>query len=51
MADGLTKGEELRQAQLQFIHGGQDFAEGKPGMYAHPFFWAPFFLVGDSGPL
>ena len=51
LADGLTKGEALRQAQLQFIHGGQDSAEGKPATYSHPFFWAPFFLVGDAGPL
>jgi len=45
---GLTKGESLRQAQLAFLpdagHGFEQSAE-----YSHPHFWAPFFLVGDSG--
>ena len=38
LADGATKGAALRQAQLPYID-------------QHPFFWAPFFLVGDTGPL
>ncbi len=45
---GCTKGESLRQAQLAFLpcagHGIECPAE-----YSHPYFWAPFFLVGDSG--
>ncbi len=40
---GAGKGEALRQAQLALA------AEG--GAWAHPFHWAPFFLVGDTGPL
>jgi CHAT domain-containing protein len=50
LAEGLTKGQALRQAQLQFIHEGKDSPDAEVGKYAHPFFWAPFFLVGDSGP-
>lgn len=48
LAEGWPKGAALRQAQLGFIRGqnGQD----EPA-YGHPYFWAPFFLVGDSGPL
>ena len=38
LADGVSKGDALRQAQLEQIE-------------RHPYFWAPFFLVGDTGPL
>jgi CHAT domain-containing protein len=38
LADGVRKGDALRQAQLAQIE-------------RHPYFWAPFFLVGDTGPL
>jgi CHAT domain-containing protein len=60
-ADG--KGEALRQAQLAFVHGtaassnaatGRGFeTEGKsasaPGIadYSHPYYWAPFVLIGN----
>lgn len=47
---GASKGEALRLAQMQFIDG-----QVVPGplaeAFAHPYFWAPFFLVGDGGPL
>ncbi len=47
---GATKGDALRQAQLQFIHG--QLARDLPAdAYTHPYFWAPFFLVGDGGPI
>jgi len=40
---GATKGAALRHAQLAFLaHGSR---------HAHPFFWAPFFLVGNAGAL
>ena len=51
LADGQTKGHALRQAQLQFIQEGKSSPDAEAGKYAHPFFWAPFFLVGDSDPL
>jgi CHAT domain-containing protein len=33
------KAESLRQAKLEMIRSAR---------YAHPFYWAPFILVGDS---
>ncbi len=38
LANGVNKGAALRQAQLTQID-------------RHPYFWSPFFLVGDTGPL
>jgi CHAT domain-containing protein len=38
LADGSDKGAALRQAQLNHLD-------------KHPYFWSPFFLVGDTGPL
>lgn len=43
LMQGTTKGAALRQAQLAYLAGDQ--------RHAHPFFWAPFFLVGDAGAL
>jgi CHAT domain-containing protein len=40
-----TKAEALRNAQLKLLHG-----EGKhqnKNAYSHPFFWAPFILIGN----
>jgi CHAT domain-containing protein/tetratricopeptide (TPR) repeat protein len=36
----MTKSEALRQAQLEMVHQGVD-----------PYYWAPFVLYGDGGPL
>lgn len=38
LATGAGKGAALRQAQLAYLD-------------RHPYFWAPFFLVGDTGPV
>ena len=35
---GVSKAEALRQAQLSLLHSPQ---------YQHPFYWAPFVLVGN----
>lgn len=35
---GVSKAEALRQAQLSLLHSAK---------YQHPFFWAPFVLVGN----
>ncbi|EAZ92972.1 CHAT domain-containing protein [Crocosphaera chwakensis] len=35
---GVTKAEALRQAQLSLLHSSE---------YQHPFYWAPFVLVGN----
>jgi CHAT domain-containing protein/tetratricopeptide (TPR) repeat protein len=50
LAAGRTKGDALRQAQLRLLHAedGGRASEAKP---IHPYFWAPFFLVGDAGLL
>jgi CHAT domain-containing protein len=48
LANGLSKGAALRQAQLAFLAGGFPGQE-IPETYSHPYFWAPFFLVGDNG--
>ncbi len=43
---GARKGDALRQAQLSFVREGD-----VPDHYRHPYFWAPFCLVGDAGLL
>jgi len=49
LMDGYTKSEALRKAQLQFIHTTDDGSNGQARSdFAHPYFWAPFFLVGDT---
>lgn len=45
LADGRTKADALRDAQRQFIDGAQ------ATQFAHPYFWAPFYLVGHAGAL
>lgn len=46
LAQGETKASALRHAQLKFLQNAE-LAEA----YNHPYFWAPFFLVGDAGNL
>ncbi len=49
---GITRAEALRQAMLAVLDGPGmvDPITKKPVYsYAHPIFWAPFSLVGDSG--
>lgn len=46
LAAGETKAAALRAAQLRFL---QEPELAK--RYSHPYFWAPFFLVGDAGNL
>jgi CHAT domain-containing protein len=49
LAAGKAKGAALRQAQLACIHGEEmDDATGREAL-RHPYFWAPFYLVGDAG--
>ena len=50
LAEGWGKGAALRHAQLQLL-AGRDSDDDAKQAYAHPYFWAPFFLVGESGPL
>jgi len=51
LVGGRGKGEALRCAQIQFIRGNHELTEMQTEFYFHPYFWAPFFLVGDAGPL
>jgi len=39
---GLTRARALQQAQLALLHGDKDAAP-----FAHPFYWAPFVLMGN----
>jgi CHAT domain-containing protein len=38
ISPGTSKAEALRQAQLSLLHGSD---------FSHPYFWAPFVLVGN----
>jgi CHAT domain-containing protein len=48
LAEGWTKGLALRRAQLRFLQRRDKHGRAYLG---HPYFWAPFFLVGNAGPL
>jgi CHAT domain-containing protein len=44
----LSKAEALRRAQLGLLHGDADQpASGGKLRYAHPYYWAPFVLIGN----
>ncbi len=45
LVNGQDKVVALQQAQCRLIEGNEGLQT------AHPYYWAPFFLVGDSGPL
>ena len=51
LVNGSAKGAALRHAQMQLIRADRDPSDANTEYYAHPYFWAPFFLVGDAGPL
>jgi CHAT domain-containing protein len=51
---GISKAEALRRAQLALLHGeiedGHAARPSSPGgspTYANPYYWAPFFLIGN----
>jgi CHAT domain-containing protein/tetratricopeptide (TPR) repeat protein len=53
LAGGQSKGAALRNAQQHFLDcvGGDAATNSDRALYRHPYFWAPFFLVGDPGRL
>ena len=51
LAAGHGKGAALRRAQRDFLEGARAEDPGGNVPHSHPYFWAPFFLVGDAGPL
>jgi CHAT domain-containing protein len=44
---GMTKAEALRQAQLALLNG--EFKSPIGHDFTHPYFWAPFILIGNGG--
>jgi CHAT domain-containing protein len=44
---GITKVEALQEAQLAFLHKEVKAPEFSEKDYAHPYFWAPFILIGN----
>jgi tetratricopeptide (TPR) repeat protein len=44
LAEGWTRGAALRNAQLGFLSDEQPVER-----YRHPYYWGPFFLVGNGG--
>lgn len=47
---GLSRAEALRRSMLELMNGPGLAAEGgRQAVFAHPFFWAPFVLVGETG--
>jgi CHAT domain-containing protein len=42
----MSKAEALRQAQLAFLHHSGSAAM-QPDYLSHPFYWAPFILMGN----
>jgi CHAT domain-containing protein/tetratricopeptide (TPR) repeat protein len=44
---GTTKAEALRQAQLELLNGSVKFGGGPAAPYTHPYYWAPFILIGN----
>ena len=52
LKSGQSKDEALRQAKLDIMKTRVQLrATGNQESLAAPFFWAPFILVGDAGPL
>jgi CHAT domain-containing protein len=55
LENGASKGRALQAAQVHLLRGqeseGSDGGEKLPAIYAHPYYWAPYFLIGDFGKL
>ena len=49
LIEGYPKAAALRAAQLEIISQASD--DGALAVWQHPYYWAAFFLVGDSDQL
>ena len=47
---GMSKAEALRAAKLSLMKREKKIGN-RTISYSHPFFWAPFILIGDPGKL
>jgi CHAT domain-containing protein len=47
--EGKTKATALRESQLALLRG--ELNPDNPTKFQHPYFWAPFFLIGEAGIL
>lgn len=45
LKQGMTKAEALQQAQVDLLEGRGPEQEG---FYQHPYYWAPFILIGNG---
>jgi CHAT domain-containing protein len=45
LKSGISKGAALRSIQVQFLSSEEENLK----KFRHPYFWAPFFLVGQDG--
>jgi len=43
----LPKGDALRRAQLAFLRGEGGGSKQRDARLAHPFYWAPYVLMGN----
>jgi CHAT domain-containing protein/tetratricopeptide (TPR) repeat protein len=51
LAGGRPKDVALQEVQCRFIHRQPNLDFLRSQDFSHPYFWAPFFLVGDVEPL
>lgn len=51
LAGGETKAAALRHAQLEFIRALDRKVDKQASNYTHPYYWGPFFIMGDPGAL
>jgi CHAT domain-containing protein len=43
----VSKAEALRRAQLALLHGAPGQTPSTKALYTHPYYWAPFILIGN----
>ncbi len=51
LSQGVPKEVGLAETQRAFARGDAGESSLESRLFRHPYFWAPFFLVGEGGPL